>query len=77
MGKEEEESRSIGMRLCKECGKKISEERLKALPETTLCCPCKEKGEKEEKRMNQGTHFGPPRPVPYNQGSNYNALIAG
>jgi DnaK suppressor protein len=33
---------------CEECGKEISEERLKARPVTTLCIECKTKAEAEE-----------------------------
>ncbi len=36
--------------ICEECGEKISEERLKARPVTTLCIGCKTKAEKEEKK---------------------------
>ena len=35
---------------CEECGKEISEERLKARPVTTLCIACKTKAEEEEKK---------------------------
>ena len=36
--------------ICEECGKEISEERLKARPVTTLCIDCKTKAEEEEKK---------------------------
>jgi YteA family regulatory protein len=29
--------------ICEECGKEISEKRLEAMPETTLCCECRRK----------------------------------
>ena len=34
--------------ICEECGREISEERLKARPIATLCIKCKEKQETEE-----------------------------
>lgn len=35
--------------ICDDCGKKISEERLKARPVTTMCIKCKRKQENHEK----------------------------
>jgi len=37
--------------VCDECGEEISESRLKARPETTLCINCKEEQEKVEKQF--------------------------
>lgn len=37
--------------VCDECGEEISESRLKARPETTLCFNCKEEQEKVEKQF--------------------------
>ena len=37
--------------VCDECGEEISESRLKARPETTLCIKCKEEQEKVEKQF--------------------------
>ncbi len=39
--------------ICESCGGKISEERLKARPVTTLCIKCKTKQEEEEKRLGE------------------------
>jgi len=36
--------------ICEECGKDISDKRLKARPVTTLCIDCKKKQEDAEKR---------------------------
>ena len=36
--------------ICEECGKKISEERLKARPMAVLCIRCKKRQEAQEKR---------------------------
>jgi DnaK suppressor protein len=35
--------------VCEECGEKISQKRLEARPETTLCIRCKEEQERIEK----------------------------
>ncbi|HDI79164.1 MAG TPA: RNA polymerase-binding protein DksA [Desulfobacteraceae bacterium] len=35
--------------ICEQCGKEISEERLRIRPVTTLCIECKKKQEREEK----------------------------
>ena len=35
--------------ICEDCGQKISEERLKARPVTTMCIKCKRKQENDEK----------------------------
>jgi len=37
--------------VCDECGEEISESRLKARPETTLCINCKKEQEKVEKQF--------------------------
>jgi len=37
--------------VCEECGEKISQKRLEARPETTLCIRCKEEQERIEKDL--------------------------
>jgi RNA polymerase-binding protein DksA len=37
--------------ICERCGRPIDPERLKALPETTLCVRCKNELEKEARRL--------------------------
>lgn len=41
------ENKSFG--ICKDCGEKIDEQRIKARPVATLCIECKERQEEEEK----------------------------
>ena len=36
--------------VCRECGKEIPKERMEAVPTTTICVPCKEADQRQQRR---------------------------
>ncbi|MBU3901219.1 TraR/DksA family transcriptional regulator [Patescibacteria group bacterium] len=50
--------------ICEKCQRPISKKRLQATPIANLCCPCKEKKERQERQLKGGNGTKRPRLSP-------------